>query len=241
MKRSFLNFNQLTDQDLNIDYHIHTNQTDGHNSIEAIIKRALELGLKKIAFTEHVRASTDWFDSFEKNVRSAASNYPDIKVLVGAEAKVLDYKGNLDITVNIMNKSDIILGSVHRIPDGKGGSIKFKDLSPKDLADIEFELAMGILKYAPIDVLAHPGGVYSLNYGAFPIRYYEELMRCAKDNDKAMEISSRYLKNTYDYLSLCGDIDPLVSIGSDVHNIEDIGVCRRTLKTFEYNKFQRRS
>lgn len=240
MKPSFKHFNQLTDKDINIDYHIHTNQTDGHDSIDTIIKESLVKGLKGIAFTEHVRTSSDWFSEFADNVREAASHHPNIEVLVGAETKALDYQGGLDITVETLTKSDIILGSVHRIPDGKGGAIKFTDLKPRELAEIEFELARGMLKHSPIDVLAHPGGVYSLNHGAFPTRYFKELMYYAKVNDKAIEFSSRYLKNHYDFLSLCGEISPLVSIGSDVHNAKDIGSCRDTLHKFEYKTFQRR-
>lgn len=240
MKPSFKHFSQLNDHDINVDLHIHTNQTDGQENIDALIDKAVSKGLKRIAFTEHVRASTDWFEDFENAVREVASKYPSIEVLVGAEAKVLDLQGDLDITVEILSKSDIILGSVHRIPDGKGGSIDFKNLNPRELAAIEFELAKGILKHSPVDVLAHPGGVYSLNFGAFPKAYYKELMYYAKVNDKAIEFSSKYLKNPYDFLSLCGEVDPKVAIGSDVHRGEELGKCRDTLYQFEYKTFQRR-
>lgn len=240
MKLEFINFNQLKDEDINADLHMHTNQTDGEESIDTIIQTAVHIGLKRIAFTEHVRASTDWFDDFADAVREAASNYPTIEVLVGAETKVIDYQGDLDITVDILNKSDIILGSVHSLPDKKGGIIDFSELTPRELAEIEFELAKGILKHSPVDVLSHPGGMYSARYGAFPINYLKELMYYAKVNDKAIECSSKYLKNPYDFLSICSEINPAISIGSDAHRAEEVGNCRQMLKNFEYKTFQRR-
>lgn len=241
MKLEFTNFNQLKDEDINIDFHMHTNQTDGEGTIDTMIQRAVEKGLERIAFTEHVRASTDWFVDFADAVREAASNYPTIDVLVGAETKVIDYHGDLDITVDILKKSDIILGSVHSLPDGKGGIFDFSELSPSELAEIEFNLAKGILKHSPVDVLAHPGGMYSARHGAFPINYFKELMYYAKVNDKAIECSSKYLKNPYDFLSICSEINPAISIGSDAHRAGEVGNCRELLKKFEYKTFQRRA
>ena len=42
------------------DWHIHTNYTDGENSIEDYCERALKNGLELIAFTEHVRRDLDY-------------------------------------------------------------------------------------------------------------------------------------------------------------------------------------
>lgn len=240
MSISLLTYNELTDDDINIDLHMHTNQTDGEESVEAIIQKSVEKGLKRIAITEHVRSSSDWFDRFEYAVRETAYTYPMIEVLVGAEAKVLDKQGNMDISEKVFDKSDIILGSVHSIPDGKGGILSFNSMTPRELAKTEYELAVGMLNHSPIDVLAHPGGMYSTRYGGFPIEYIIELMILTKENNKAIEISSKYTKNVYDFLTACGEINPAVSIGSDVHNLQHIGKCKEMLHQFEYKTFQRR-
>lgn len=239
MSIHFLNFNELKYNDIISDFHIHTDQTDGQDSIETIIKTSIEKGLNKIAFTEHVRIDTDWFDRFAEDVKKTASMYPSIEVLVGAETKVLDKYGNLDISDTILDKSDIILGSVHRIPDGRGGFLDFSTLSPQKLAEIEFELSIGMLQNAPINVLAHPGGMYSSRYGGFPIEYFKELMILSKENNKAIELNSKYIKNAYDYLSACGDINPIISIGSDAHKAVNVGDCTKLLSQFHYTDFQK--
>ncbi|WP_423189021.1 PHP domain-containing protein [Alkalibacterium sp. f15] len=239
MSISFINFNELKDNDITYDFHIHTNQTDGQDSIETMIKASIENGLNKIAFTEHVRIDTDWFDRFAESVKETASKYPGIEVLVGAETKALDNYGNLDISETIIDKSDIILGSVHRIPDGRGGFLDFSALSPQKLAEIEFELSIGMLRNSPINVLAHPGGMYSSRYGGFPIEYFKELMMLSKENNKAIELNSRYIKNAYDFLYSCGEINPKISIGSDAHKAENVGNCTKLLSQFQYVDFQK--
>ncbi len=239
MSLQFVNFNKLSVDDINFDFHIHTNQTDGHDSIETIIKKAIEMGLDKIAFTEHVRKDTEWFDRFAYSIKEVAARYSGIEVLVGAETKVVDKFGNLDISDQILYRSEIILGSVHRLPDGNGGFLDFSTLSPAKLAEIEFELSVGMLEKSPINVLSHPGGMYSSRYGGFSIEYFRELMKLSKANNKAIELNSRYIKNIYDFLSACGDIDPLISIGSDAHKAENVGDCTKLLNQFEFEKFQK--
>lgn len=240
MEPSFNHFNDLSVQNLNIEYHMHTNQTDGKDSIEKMLRAASDKGIRQLAFTEHIRADSSWFDEFKARVKQAAELYPDIDVLIGVETKVIDLQGDLDISVDVLSKADIILGSVHSIPDSKGGVIPFSDLSPRELASIEFELAKGMLKHAPIDVLAHPGGMYASRYGGFPIHYIKELMYLAKVNDKAIEFSSKYAKNPYDFLTACGEINPQVSIGSDAHEAGAVGQCQQMLIDFDFVKFQRR-
>ena len=241
MDLQFINFNKITYNDINFDFHIHTDQTDGQDSIESIIKKAVDVGLDKIAFTEHVRKDTDWFDKFVYSVKETASHYTAIEVLVGIETKVVDKFGNLDVSDQILYRSEIVLGSVHRLPDEKGGYIDFSTLSPKSLAEIEFEFSVAMLQKSPIDVLSHPGGMYSSRYGGFPIEYFKELMKFSKTNNKAIELNSRYIRNVHGFLSACGDIDALISLGSDAHKAENVGNCTKLLSQFKFEKFQKRN
>ncbi|QUI21950.1 PHP domain-containing protein [Vallitalea pronyensis] len=222
-------FNDLTTKDFNVDYHLHTDQTDGLDTIEEMIKKARAYHIAEIAFTEHVRKDTMWFDAFADRVRESADRYSDIKIYVGCETKVLDRKGNLDVSDKVLYRSDIVLGSVHRIPNGKGGFFDFATLTPQALASIELELAIKMLEKSPIDVLAHPGGMYSSRYGGYPIGYLKEMMITANAYDKAIELNSKYIKNTFDFMRVCGEINPKISIGSDAHQAENIGSCTKLI------------
>src|SRR5262245_54625836 len=164
-KLSFARFCDLDWQAINCDLHLHTTQTDGKAEIDEIMADAVAKGLARIAFTEHVRKDTNWFPDFAQRIRTAQMQYPALEVLVGCEAKALDTSGSLDVSDAIRAECDIVLGSVHRFPDGQGGYLDFGELEPADFAQIELELALGLLSAAPIDVLAHPGGMYARRFG----------------------------------------------------------------------------
>lgn len=241
MKVKLNRFNDLNKSNIGFDYHLHTNQTDGTDTVDAIINKAREYKISSIAFTEHVRKDTEWFDRFADMVRESAERYTDISVYVGCETKAVDKNGNLDVSDKILYRSDIVLGSVHRIPDGKGDFHDFSTLTLYELADIEFELSVGMIEKSPIDVLAHPGGMFSSRYGGYPIDYFREMMKLANIHDKAIELNSRYIKNTYDFMQACAEINPKISIGSDAHKAEDIGICTRLINEFGLSNFQKES
>lgn len=238
MKPIFYRFNEMDNDKTNYDFHIHTNQTDGTDTIETILKKAKEKNIISIAFTEHVREETDWFDSFADNVRKSAEKFPEITVFVGCETKALDNKGRLDVTDKILGKCDIVLGSVHRIQKDKNEYIDFSQIDPFRLAELELEMSIGMLENSPIDVLAHPGGMYSSRYGGYPTNYFKEMMRVSAGNGKAIEVNSMYLKNAYDFFEASSHINPYISIGSDAHKADDIGNGINLINTFKSKYFK---
>ena len=46
----------------------------------------------------------------------------------------------------------------------------------------------------------------------------------------AIEINSSYLVDVDAFLRLCQEVDPIVSIGSDAHKLEELGRCRDVLR-----------
>lgn len=98
------------------DYHIHTNATDGDSTPMEIIETAKKIGIKNIAFTEHVRKvlTYDWF-KFRDNILDIDPK--GINVMIGIEAKVLNSEGKLDVSKDIFESADIVLGTVHGAQD----------------------------------------------------------------------------------------------------------------------------
>lgn len=54
-------------------------------------------------------------------------------------------------------------------------------------------------------------------------------MMLASKYDKAIEVNSKYIKNTFDFLKVCGEINPKISIGSDAHKAKNIGRCTKLI------------
>jgi putative hydrolase len=122
-----------------------------------------------------------------------------------------------------------VLGVVHRFPGADGSYLDFKSLSAEEMAEIEFRLSMGMIRNAPIDVLGHPGGMYQRRHGAFPEALFREMMLATRERGIAIEINTSYLVDIPSFIALCAEIDPIVSIGSDAHQLQELAHCRDTL------------
>ena len=105
----FSRFRELSSDALNVEYQVHTVQTDGEGTVEEILACARERGIGALAFTEHVRVATDWFPDFSSNIRERAAGFPEMRVFVGCETKVMDENGTLDISKEVLEASDIVL------------------------------------------------------------------------------------------------------------------------------------
>ena len=219
--------------DINQDYclsemHTHSTWTDGQASLPDLTEKAAEQGLKRLFFTDHIRSSSTYFENYLEEARELAEN-TKIEIKVGFESKVADYDGNLDIPETAREKADLIIGTVHSIP-GKDGFVHPSILDEGELEKAEYELSMASLVAKSADILGHAGGMSIAKFGDFKLTYLEEIIAKCAENSVAFEINSRYHASILDWLfEKLKVYDPLVSIGSDVHSLEDVGVCAEIL------------
>jgi len=105
--------------DIKGDLHVHTNWSDGHNSIEEMALAAKELGYEYIAITEHSvgRGIAHGLD-VEKLQRQVAEikalneRLSGIRVLTGVEVDVRA-DGTLDLPHEVLSELDIVIAGVH--------------------------------------------------------------------------------------------------------------------------------
>lgn len=58
------------DKMMPVDYHIHTNYSDGRDSVEKYILEAKKKGLTEIAITDHIWRTSEWVDDYvNENLR----------------------------------------------------------------------------------------------------------------------------------------------------------------------------
>jgi putative hydrolase len=212
------------------DYHLHTNWTDGKNSVVEMYRAACEAGLKQMLFSEHVSSKSDtWFGRFAEEVR----NLPEkpCKAYVGAEARIASFEGGIIIPDCIRDECDLIIGSVHRFCDKKGAIIEFSDVNPSEALDIELRLIQGALDKGGFDILGHPCGMSFQRYDSPPDdNQLRAIMKKVKDHGIAFEISSCYHPDPINMLKLCNEVGVIVSPGSDAHSIKSIGEISKILK-----------
>lgn len=219
----FKKFNELTERAFLRDHHMHTSWTHAEDSVEDMVKAAEEKGLLSIAFTEHVNSVVKWYHDFAKKVRDVAK-LSKLDIFLSAEAKIIDYQGNIDISKYILNLADFVVGSVHRYPLGSKKFLPLEEipsLGQEKAAKMEFDAARSILNCEHADVLGHPFGVYSRYFKQFPEKEMYILMQESLNKRKAIEINTSYNYGK-EFITLLREVNPFVSIGSDAHRKEDI-------------------
>jgi DNA polymerase (family 10) len=105
--------------DIHGDLHIHTDATDGRNTLEEMVAGAKARRYSYIAITNHTRRVTmaggldeegllaDW-----SRVEAISPKKDGMKVLKGVEVDILD-DGSLDIDDEVLARADVVIASVH--------------------------------------------------------------------------------------------------------------------------------
>ena len=185
-------------------------------------------------FSEHSRKSSgDWFYKFAEEIKNERVKIKDkCLLLTGTEVKVINEKGDLDLSSKIKDLCDLVMARVHRFPGEKG--IKNKDnifseslakkFSKQDACNIEFNLAMNAIENSDFDILGHPlaMSIKRFNFDP-PWDYFLKIIKKAKKNDKVFEINYHYHKNYKKLLDACVENGTLISFGSNAHNTNELG------------------
>ncbi len=210
-----------------IDHHLHTKWTDGKHSVKDMYNFYKSKNFESILFSEHSRkTSKNWFQKFSKEIRSI--KYSNCIPFVGTEVKVLNLKGELDISDKIKKECDLIMASVHRFPGEKFKKKKRVhnsglDFNKKDAIDLEFELSMSAIKNSQFDIIGHPFGMSIKRFKITPKKNaFVKLIEITKKNEKIFEINYNYHYGLVKFLiDKCLEKKCLFSIGSNSHSLQD--------------------
>ena len=194
--------------------------------------RAVQLGLKQIAITDHgfrhfvynVRRM-DW-PVVRREVAFLRTKYPQIEILLGLETNINSFGGNIDIKEADVEVLDVVLAAYHKsvLPANVFDIYKFslpnlwagvtKKSSAKLVARNTDAYIKAIEKY-DIDVIAHP------NFG-IKFDILEVARACARFGTM-MELSGRKIKMTDAEIEAAADAGVYFIMNSDAHKPDDIG------------------
>lgn len=202
----------------NEDYHIHSlNYSDGMNTIDEIVKFAGNIGLTKIAITDHCQVHIDKRNFGKKNyynlIKRWNNVFNEVDVLFGIEADLLNDEG--DVCMDIQgDTSEFILLSSHPVPVYGGDP---RNITKGYLNAIE-------RYYNKIKFIAHPCSIYFEEF--IDISAITEL---CNHHNIPMELNCANLvnkrtnmKNLQRMLEKCNQI----FINSDAHTLYEIKTLR---------------
>jgi len=216
------------------DWHVHTRYTDGRNTVAEMCRQAQKNGLRLIAFTEHVRKRLSYdFSRLESDVKRARKRYPDMRILLGCEAKVLDTEGNLDVSPDVAGKCEIILGTFHSFPllnEGDNGLKAFP--TPSVFSRLPSISGKERLEKALVNMLKNP----DVDIWTHPLTFFQKCPMCEKDvarmiklcieNKVLVEDNIRPRYRSPRLVDYCRRMGATIVKSSDAHGIEDLMILK---------------
>lgn len=213
-----------------LDMHTHT-VASGHaySTLMENARVAKEKGLKLLGMSDHTQAMPDGAHIFHfQNLRVLPEIIEGVRVLKGAEANIIDYKGNLDLVGSTLEQLEYTIASLH-IPC----------INPSNKKD-NTQAIIGAMKNPYVNIIGHPDDS----------RYekdFEEIVKAAKYYGKLLEVNNTSLnlngfrKNARDivlhYLEICEREQVKIICNSDAHIAYDVGNFSNCMDILETSGF----
>ncbi len=189
------------------DLHTHSLQfSDGLNTIDEMVRMAGELGLKKLAITDHSDARKYPLVAYRVLLSRWGNVLNDVEVIFGVEADLLNDDGDICTTMQ-RQESEFILLSAH--PDTFKGDPK--RITEAWITAIERH-------HDRIQFLGHP-----CDY--FPAIRIDEVVRAANQYSLPVEVNTSHLAMGLASLKISDTMVALadqIIINSDAHSLSDM-------------------
>ncbi|MBN1755805.1 DNA polymerase/3'-5' exonuclease PolX [bacterium] len=200
-------------------FHIHSNYSDGINSLEEIIIRCQELGYEYVSVCDHSK-SANYANGLSEarvlqqhqEIEGLQEKYPGIRILKGIEADILP-DGCLDYNDSLLAKFEIVIGSIH-------SRLKMTE-------EEALERIVKAMKNPYLTMIGHPTGRLLLAREPYPLDINKFIEAAAKYG-KMIELNANPHRLDLDwrgckYARECG---VLVSINPDAHSLEGLSDTR---------------
>ncbi len=213
--------------DIKGDLHVHSNWSDGRNTIEEMALAAKALGYEYIAITDHSGSSKIANGLSEKRlmehvkeVEQLNASIDGIRILSGTECDILP-NGTLDYGDDLLEQLDIVVVAVHGAVEQDS-----KTMTKRIVTALENE---------HVHILAHPTGRKFGKRLPFEMDM-EHIMDTALEHGKILEINSapQRLDLNDIYANMAREMGVKLAINTDTHSPEQfhnirygVGTARR--------------
>ncbi|MFA5535879.1 MAG: DNA polymerase/3'-5' exonuclease PolX [Bacillota bacterium] len=195
-------------------FHVHTNYSDGRNSIEEMVKGAISRGYSYLGVSDHSRSAYYAGGLQEKDIYlqheeivAVQARYPELRIFKGIEADILP-DGSLDYNDQVLSLFDFVIASVHS---------HFKvgiDLT---------ERLIKAISHPCVTMLGHPTGRLLLARDGYQVDY-ELLFKEMQRRQVVVELNASPARLDLDwrYLRKAKELGLKISINPDAHRVEDL-------------------
>lgn len=198
-----------------LDVHTHT-LASGHafSTIQEMVDAAASKGLQILGITEHAPSLPGTCAPiYFRNLHVVPRKIKGVKLLLGSELNILDYKGTIDMDEAMLKMLDIRIAGIHSLCYTPG------------TVEENTDAVLGAIRNPYVNIISHPGDGTAL-------LQFEPLVLAAKEYGTLLEINNSSLnpvrgkvmarKNNLEILHLCKQYEVPVILGSDAHISYDI-------------------
>ncbi len=214
------------------DFHTHTTYSHGRGSIEDNVRAALERGLATVGITDHGPGhffigikGVPAFRRMQREIEKMRYKYPDIEILFGVEANIVDVDGTIDVPPVILRELDILLVGFHKLvrpASAAAASLGLKNFvagwtgrTGQALRRQNTAAITAAVKRYAIDAITHPGLQIDIDTA--------ELAAVCAEYGTALEINSSYGKELDAYILAALPTAANFVINSDAHTPARVG------------------
>lgn len=199
--------------DIRGDLHMHTQWSDGRDSIEAMVGACAALGYEYLAITDHSphsaatrNLSADAVKRQRDEIDGLREHYPQLTILHGCEVDILP-SGRLDFPDRVLERFDIVLASLHEHASHAGDQL--------------FQRYLSAMRHPLVTMITHPTNRQIPYRKGYDLDYHA-LFAAAVETGTVVEIDGAPT-----HLDLNGDLahhaitaGAMISIDSDSHRAE---------------------
>lgn len=201
--------------DLKGDLHVHTEASDGHDSLEKMIAAARVQRLEYLAVTDHAKhlgivhgldasrlaRQADAIDALNSELR-------DLVILKGAEVDILE-DGRLALPDAVLARLDVVVIAIH----------SHFDLSE----EAQTTRVLRALEHPHVSILAHPSGRLLGQREPYALDM-ERVLQAAKDRPCYLEVNGQPTRLDLDdvHIKAARDRGVLLALASDAHSADQL-------------------
>ncbi len=203
-------------QNLRGTFHNHTNQSDGHNTLQEMADAAHELGLEYLGISDHSKSSFQAHGLDERQlleqveqIRELNKGFEDdFQVLCGVECDILK-DGRLDFPDEILAQLDYVVASVHA-----SFTLSEQEMTNRIIRAIENRY---------VTILGHPSGRLLLSREPYQLDL-GEIIRAAAQTETIIELNAnpRRLDLDWRFWKLAKAHGVRCAINPDAHSVRGL-------------------
>lgn len=216
------------------EYHVHSvysRNNHGKSTIEEIVEEARLKKLKTISITDHgpghmmYGIKRELITVQREEIDKLKEKYDDIEILMGVEANVIGYNGEIDIREEEKKYFDFINVGFHngvKFVDAKSfynyhilkKLSKLSKSKRKEMIELNTNAMIKALEDNDIFIITHPGDKIDVDI--------EKIAKVCEKTNTVMEINNHHAHLSVEEIKISSHYNVKFSLGSDAHHKKDI-------------------